>query len=190
MTALVRTAVVERTKMTTQATAATGTYLIREARHEEYDAVGRLTYEGFGHHLPGAHQPDPERLQLLLDAAARASEGLLLVAEDVHTGRLVGTASLLPYGSSLSRQAEEGEAELRLLAVLPETRRTGLGQRLMDEAARLATAQGAKRMVLDTAVDNEPSQRLYRRLGYARRPEREKPRPAPKVQLVVYTLDL
>ena len=176
--------------MTTQATAATGTYVIREARHEEYDAVGRLTYEGFGHHLPGAHQPDGERLQLLLDAAARAKEGVLLVAEDTESGRLVGTASLLPFGSRLSRQAEQGEVELRLLAVLPETRRTGLGQRLMDEAAQLATAQGAKRVVLDTAVDNEPSQSLYRRLGYIRRPEREKPRPAPKVQLVVYTLDL
>jgi len=90
----------------------------------------------------------------------------------------------------LSRQAEEGEVELRLLAVLPEARRTGLGRRLLDESARLAAARGAERVVLDTAVDNEPSQRLYRRLGYVRRPEREKERPAPKVQLVVYTLDL
>lgn len=176
--------------MTTTATAATGTYVIRQARHEEYDAVGRLTYQGFGHHLPGARQPDEERLSLLLDAAARAREGVLLVAEDVETGRLVGTASLLPFGSHLSRQAEEGEVELRLLAVLPETRRTGLGRRLLDESARLAAARGAERVVLDTAVDNEPSQRLYRRLGYVRRPDREKERPAPKVQLVVYTLDL
>ncbi|ABM08286.1 GNAT family N-acetyltransferase [Paenarthrobacter aurescens] len=176
--------------MTTTATAATGTYVIRQARHEEYDAVGRLTYQGFGHHLPGAHQPDEERLSLLLDAAARAREGVLLVAEDVETGRLVGTASLLPFGSPLSRQAEEGEVELRLLAVLPETRRTGLGRRLLNESARLAAARGAERVVLDTAVDNEASQRLYRRLGYVRRPDREKERPAPKVQLVVYTLDL
>lgn len=176
--------------MTIQQTAATGTYVIREARHEEYDAVGRLTYEGFGHHVPGARQPDGERLQLLLDATARAHEGVLLVAEDVETGRLVGTASLLPFGSHLSRQAREGEAELRLLAVLHETRRTGLGRRLLDEAARLAAAQGAERVVLDTAVDNEPSQSLYRQLGYVRRPERERSRPAPKVQLVVYTLDL
>lgn len=60
----------------------------------------------------------------------------------------------------------------------------------MDEAARLAAAQGADRVVLDTAADNEPSQSLYRQLGYIRRPERERPRPAPKVQLVVYTLEL
>jgi hypothetical protein len=31
---------------------------------------------------------------------------------------------------------------------------------------------------------------LYRRFGFVRRPEREKPRPLPQVQLVVYTLDL
>lgn len=176
--------------MTTEQIVATGTHLIRHARPEEYDAVGRLTYEGFGHHLPGARQPDEQRLELLLDAAARAREGVLLVAEDVGTGRLVGTASLLPFGSCLSRQAQEGEVELRLLAVLPEARRTGLGQKLLDESARLAAGQGAERVVLDTAVDNETSQRLYRRLGYVRRPEREKPRPAPKVQLVVYTLGL
>ncbi|BCW64490.1 GNAT family N-acetyltransferase [Arthrobacter sp. StoSoilB22] len=176
--------------MTTQATVATGAYVIREARHEEYDAVGRLTYQGFGHHLPGSRQPDGERLALLLDAEARAREGVLLVAEDTDTGSLVGTASLLPFGSYLSRQAEEGEVELRLLAVLPEARRAGLGQRLLDKSARIAAARGADRVVLDTAVDNEPSQRLYRRLGYVRRLEREKERPAPKVQLVVYTLEL
>ncbi len=176
--------------MTTTPTVATGTHVIRHARPEEYDAVGQLTYEGFGHHLPGARQPDEQRRELLLDAAARAREGVLLVAEDVETGRLVGTASLLPFGSYLSRQAQHGEVELRLLAVLPEARRTGLGQRLLDESARIAAAQGAVRVVLDTAVDNEPSQRLYRRLGYVRRLEREKERPAPKVQLVVYTLDL
>ncbi|MFK4637846.1 GNAT family N-acetyltransferase [Paenarthrobacter histidinolovorans] len=176
--------------MTTTPAVATGTYVIRQARPEEYDAVGQLTFQSFGHHLPGAHQPDEARLHLLLDAAARAREGVLLVAEDLETARLVGTASLLHFGSRLSRQAEDGEVELRLLAVLPEARRTGLGQRLLDESARLAAAQGAQRVVLDTAVDNEPSQRLYRRLGYVRRPEREKERPAPKVQLVVYTLDL
>jgi hypothetical protein len=34
------------------------------------------------------------------------------------------------------------------------------------------------------------SQVLYRRFGFVRRPKREKPRPAPLVQLVVFTLVL
>jgi ribosomal protein S18 acetylase RimI-like enzyme len=92
--------------MTNTATAAR--YRIRQATEAEFETVGRLTYEGFGHHLPDEPLPSPERLTLLLD----------------------------------------------------------------------------------TALRNERSQMLYRRFGFVRRPEREKPRPLPQVQLVVYTLDL
>lgn len=160
-------------------------YRIREARESEFEAVGRLSYEGFGHHLPDVPALDPDRRSLLLDAASRAREGVLLVAESQATGALVGTASLLPFGSPLARQAQEGEMELRL----PEARRRGIGWNLLQQAADLASAADARRLVLDTAVDNESSQVLYRRFGFIRRPEREKPRPAPKVQLAVYTLD-
>jgi ribosomal protein S18 acetylase RimI-like enzyme len=117
----------------------------------------------------------PDRLELLLDAASRAREGVLLVAEDAADGGLVGL---------------DGEMELRLLAVLPQARRSGIGWRLLAESANLAQATGASGLVLDTGADNERSQQLYRRFGFVRRPERERPRPAPKVQLVVYTLDL
>ena len=98
--------------MTITQAVATGTYVIRQARPEEYDAVGRLTYEGFGHHLPGAHQPDEERLGLLLDAAARAREGVLLVAEDQETGRLVGTATT-PVSPRRARAVRLGEGVRR-----------------------------------------------------------------------------
>jgi ribosomal protein S18 acetylase RimI-like enzyme len=84
----------------------------------------------------------------------------------------------------------DGEMELRLLAVLPQARRSGIGWRLLAESANLAQATGASGLVLDTGADNERSQQLYGRFGFVRRPERERPRPAPKVQLVVYTLDL
>lgn len=171
-------------------TQALETTVIRAARESEYEAVGELTFRGFGHHLPGARQPDAERLDLLVDAGARAAAGELLVAEDTATGELLGTVTVLQHGSALARQAEPGEAEVRLLAVLPEARRRGLGWQLLDRASELAVAQGAERIVLDTGVDNHGSQNLYERYGYVRRPDREKPRPAPKVQLAVFTLDL
>jgi ribosomal protein S18 acetylase RimI-like enzyme len=94
------------------------------------------------------------------------------------------------FGSSLARQALDGEMELRLLAVLPQARRSGIGWRLLAESANLSQATGASGLVLDTGADNERSQQLYRRFGFVQRSERERPRPAPKVQLVVYTLDL
>jgi hypothetical protein len=100
-------------------TAIAARYRVRAATAGEFEAVGRLTFEGFGHNLPGHPQPTPERRALLLDAAARARAGVLLVAENLETGALVGTVTLLPFGSALARQATEGETELRLLAVLP-----------------------------------------------------------------------
>jgi hypothetical protein len=97
-------------------TAIAARYRVRAAAAGEFETVGRLTFEGFGHNLPGRPQPTPGRRALLLDAAARARAG-----------------------------------------VRPR---------------------------------NERSQVLYRRFGFVRRPEREKPRPAPLVELVVFTLDL
>lgn len=146
---------------------------IREAHPDEFEAVGRLTYAGFGHASPGARQPNPERLQLLLDAEARARSGRLLVAE-VDQGRLIGTASLLPGDASLSRQATgPDEFELRLLAVLPEARGSGTGWQLMREAIERSRQAGVRHLVLDTGPRNFTSQRLYHRLGFERAPERE-----------------
>ena len=165
-------------------------YLIREASPDEYTAIGQLTWEGFGYHLPGSPQPSPDRRELLLDAESRANEGVLLVAEDTRTGRLLATATVLPSCSPLNEQARTGESELKMLAVLPEARRTGLGSLLLHEAVRVASEQGAQRLVLDTAVDNEASHVFYRSFGFARRPDRERERPTPKVQLAVFTFDI
>ena len=165
-------------------------YLIRQATEPELKEVGEVTYQGFDHHLPGGDAPSPERAELLLDAAARAREGTVLVAVRPSTGHLVGTATLLPSGSALSRQAGTDEYELRFLAVHPLARRSGLGWKLLKSSANLAAAAGALRLVLDTAVDNHRAQALYVKYGFVRRPEREAPRPASKVQLAVFTLDL
>lgn len=145
---------------------------IRTARRHEYELLGRLTFAGFGHAEPGARQPTPERRRLLLDAAARAESGDLLVAADA-VGNVVGTASLLRPGTALTRQSTNGEAELRLLAVLPSERRLGAGLALMEEALARAAAWGAPALILDTGPSNFRSQRLYHRLGFDRLPHRE-----------------
>ncbi len=147
-------------------------FTVRTARPEEYDIVGEVTYLGFGHGEPGATQPDAARLALLRGAAARAEAGDLLVAVD-EAGVVLGTASLLRADSALVRQSRDGEVELRLLAVLPEARRRGIGEALMREALDRGRAWGAPALVLDTGPQNERSQRLYHRLGFERLPERE-----------------
>ena len=169
--------------------------MVREAREHEYDEVGSVTFLGFGHGEPGAAQPDEARERLLRDARTRAEQGAVLVAVDESQGRIVGTASLLRPGVPLTRQSRDGEAEVRLLAVLREARGAGAGWSLMtaalETARRWASVDGAvDSVVLDTGPNNIRSQRLYARLGFDRVPERETQPASQGGFLVVFRYDL
>ncbi|WFR66103.1 GNAT family N-acetyltransferase [Curtobacterium flaccumfaciens] len=149
-----------------------GTHRVRRARPEEHEAVGLVTFRGFGHDVPGARQPARARRVLLLDAAARAADGDLLVAVDA-ADRPVGTVTLLPPGATLSRQSRSREAEIRLLAVVPEARRSGIARALMTAAIDRARTWDVDALVLDTGPQNTASQALYLQLGFERQPDRE-----------------
>ncbi len=52
------------------------------------------------------------------------------------------------------------------LDIVPEARRSGLASRLMQECEQRLRAAGCTLVSLETAVNNEPALRLYRKLGY------------------------
>jgi len=52
------------------------------------------------------------------------------------------------------------------LDILPEARRSGLATKLMTACEERLRLLGCTEMFLETAVDNEPALRLYRKLGY------------------------
>ena len=52
------------------------------------------------------------------------------------------------------------------LFVLPTARRTGVGRRLLEQAADFARATSALRLVLATATDNHQAKALYEKLGW------------------------
>lgn len=54
------------------------------------------------------------------------------------------------------------------LWVAPDSRRRGIGRRLMADAARWAAEQGADTLVLDTDAHNSAAQALYASLGFER----------------------
>ncbi len=72
----------------------------------------------------------------------------------------------MPLGFVLARVAAD-EAEILTLAVAPGSRRRGLGAQLVERAIATAMEQGAARMFLEVAVDNDAGQALYRALGFA-----------------------
>jgi ribosomal-protein-alanine N-acetyltransferase len=52
------------------------------------------------------------------------------------------------------------------LDIAPEARRCGLGSRLIGECEDRIRQRGCIEVYLETAVDNEPAIKLYRKLGY------------------------
>lgn len=54
------------------------------------------------------------------------------------------------------------------LFVVPEVRKSGVAKLLMERARQLAVETKAKGLILETAVDNVPAQKLYEQLGWKR----------------------
>jgi ribosomal-protein-alanine N-acetyltransferase len=60
----------------------------------------------------------------------------------------------------------DGEAEVLMVAVDPEARRTGLGRALMDETIRKLHGDRATHLFLEVDEINAPAIALYRKLGF------------------------
>lgn len=62
--------------------------------------------------------------------------------------------------------AAAGDAELLTVAVVPESRRRGVGASLVTSAGVAALVRGAASMHLEVAEDNAAARALYAKLGY------------------------
>lgn len=113
---------------------------------------------GFMHPLPpGQARAFWQRI----DAALRAGERALLVAED--DAGVVGTVQLI----LAQPDNQPHRADLAKLQVHRRARRQGLAERLMREAEPLARDHGKSLLVLDTVTGSD-ADRLYTRLGWQR----------------------
>lgn len=94
------------------------------------------------------------------DEAAMAS----LLAMPGAFGFLAAEPS--PQGFVLARVAAD-EAEILTLLVLPPYRRHGLARRLLEQAAEQARGQGAAKLFLEVAANNDAARSLYIGSGFA-----------------------
>lgn len=77
----------------------------------------------------------------------------------------VGLVHLYPTFSSLTLRRQWILSDL---FVIPEARREGVGEALMNRARQFAEETDADALLLETATDNFTAQKLYERLGYRR----------------------
>jgi ribosomal protein S18 acetylase RimI-like enzyme len=144
--------------------------IVRPARPDELEEVGRLTLEAYL--ADGMVNPAGSYAAQLANAARRAREAELLVAVDPE-GMLLGTITVCLPGSPLGELSVPGELELRMLGVAPRARRRGVGEALVRTVLERARQTGAHRVVLYSGEQMHTAHRLYARLGFIRMPERD-----------------
>ncbi|GAB2668102.1 GNAT family N-acetyltransferase [Kribbella swartbergensis] len=156
---------------------------IRLARASEYDAVGELTVEAYAH--DGFVKGD--YAMTLRAAADRAAKAELWVAADA-TG-LLGTVTYCPPGSIYREIGLDDEGEFRMLAVSGRARGLGVGTALTVRCIERSRELGLNRLVMSSATYMRSAHRIYERLGFVRRPDRDWS-PIPGIDLYAFALDL
>lgn len=105
----------------------------------------------------------------------QAGESVILMAEAGEEGggergvrEVLGFVQLYPSFSSV---AACRIWVLNDLFVAPSSRRSGVGRTLMEAARAHAIRTGARRLTLETTVENRAAWSLYEELGYVRQSE-------------------
>jgi GNAT superfamily N-acetyltransferase len=109
--------------------------------------------------------PRPKALafwQNVIDSAGR-NERILLVAEEIASGAIVGTVQVV----FAIPENQPHRADVAKMLVHRRARRRGLGAVLMQAAEAAARAAGKTLLVLDTVTGGD-AERLYARLGWQR----------------------
>ncbi|WP_370413552.1 GNAT family N-acetyltransferase [Streptomyces fradiae] len=133
----------------------------------EGDSVAQLTR--LLHRASSAHTAEGRvffaSYQSVEDTAYRLRKGECWLAP--RAGELVGTVTVAaPYGVPEGYPAPAGAGAFWQLAVDPEYRGTGLGQRLLDLAEERIGALGSSQVVIDTSAQAADLVGWYRRRGY------------------------
>jgi ribosomal protein S18 acetylase RimI-like enzyme len=142
---------------------------IRIARPDEYDRVGELTIAAYQSlpvdHLFGGYDEE------ILATAERAKDSDILVA--VEHDLVLGSVTFVGDPASRWREwTEPEEVQFRLLAVDPAARGQGIGEALVHACVERA---GDSPIIIHTTQWMEAARRMYERLGFVRRPDRDVP---------------
>lgn len=104
---------------------------------------------------------DPERARTFLRDRFQHDDSVIFIAR--CDGAAAGFVQMYPSFSSVSTARIW---ILNDLFVAPHARQSGVARALMDFAVDWAAANGAARLILETARDNVPAKALYRELGW------------------------
>jgi ribosomal protein S18 acetylase RimI-like enzyme len=150
----------------------TPTFHIRECTDADWpQATGLIRSVFFGGGFGSAQRLEQNGRREIIEPAGTT----MVAVEAGASGQVLGAVVLAHRGGPLALTAQEGEAEIRMLAVDPQARGRGVGEALVRECLNRAALppHSAHTMVLHTQPLMVAAQRLYERLGFVRVPERD-----------------
>ncbi len=132
--------------------------IIRRAKRKDLDQLAYLfnRYRSFY-----KQDNDLKKARSFLGKRMKRDESVILVAEE--NGRLVGFTQLFPIFTSVGLQRSW---LLNDLYVEEGARNSGVGTGLLEEAKEFCRSKKAKWVMLQTASDNLPAQRVYEKNGW------------------------
>ena len=149
------------------------TVAIRSFRHSDAEAVRRIFARGQMDFAEGTPLEDEARAYVRRSLAADLSDipanyldppgSHFWVAE--RSGAIVGMVGV--------QRVNDEEGELRRMSVAGDSRRQGIGRRLLETVEDFCRGNGYSRIALSTVIHLEPAVRMYTACGY--RPVRQEP---------------
>ena len=155
-------------------TPASSRLTIRDARPEEFAALGGLlveVYSGLDGFPTVAEQPQYYELLANIGRFTERPGTRLLVAiapQGELAGGVVYFGDMAHYGSGGVATSIRNASGIRLLGVSPRHRRLGAGRALTEHCIALARAAGHAQVVLHTTQAMQVAWRLYEKLGFVR----------------------
>ena len=98
-------------------------------------------------------------------AHEQSTSGPLVRAAGIRAVRMFGAWTVARRLFDFMDQQPVGDWYIQAVAVDPAHRGSGIGSMMLDHAEGLAVGEGAQRLTLDVAVENEAARRLYERRG-------------------------
>ena len=158
--------------------------VIRSPADDELDIVASVMVEAYAE-FAETMAPDAWSAfaQHIANVRGRLDDAELLVAE--RDGRIVGAVTLF----TAWRGAQLDAYGVRMLAVPPPERGTGVAHALISEAIRRARAAGKRRVVVTVTPEMETAREVFDHLGFERDPALDH-EPGPGVYAAGYALHL
>lgn len=131
-------------------------FVIRPYRAADFDRLWEIDQICF---LPGIAYS-----QMELSGFITRRNAITLVADFAPA---TGTETQAPATAGfVVAQPFRKTGRILTLDIVPEARRHGLASQLMSQAEERIRKHGCTEMYLETAVNNQPAIKLYRKLGY------------------------